>query len=302
MTANHNSIELTRALESAKSSLRQILGALSEEDRYIAEDVAAIFLSTRGDQEYGVEGLVGGAYIQPGFQVRYSDAHQIYTLLILNQPEISMRSMMNKLMNHDSVYDVIIDNDARPDGGLNLTVQIQIWKSAVKVKTLKTYEVHKDLSADDNMNGLIMSRNSKKDARDIIEAVINMERPDMWEPNWVNKVGADGKSYLLIAKPIRRVHLSFYRHLCGVSPVIMNTLLTPAITDGTVRCVSMSLHCKMRPDDDSDSDGEEEEVAPVKAKTPKKPRKMGISKLPIAKPNASKSWLGKLAAGLSFTK
>lgn len=297
--------DLTRALESAKLSLKQTLAPLEDADSVIAEDVGMMFLANCGDAQYEVEGLVGPSYAPPGFQIRHGSGQDLYTLMITNRPEISLRQIANKVMQHESVYDVIVDNDARAGGPANLTVQIIIWKARLTKQLPKKHEAKHDMIADDNMNGLIMSKASKKDARGVIEAVINMDGADMWEPNWVNNIAKDEKSYTLLAKPVRRVYLSFYTYLCAQYPVVQNIVLGREFTDKTVRCLSMTIYCTMRPDGEDDDDEEEEEESRKAKKGAKtKQKSQGIGHLPIAKKKTNggsgKSLLRKIAEKLSF--
>jgi hypothetical protein len=303
-------VDLARALESAKQSLTQALAPLEDDDMVIARDVGMIFINNCGDPDYEVEGLAGPSYAPPGFQVRHGSGQDVYTLIVTNRPEISFRQIATKVMKHESVYDVIVDNDARNGGTPNLTVQILIWKSRMSKQPPRKHEPKTTLTVDDNMNGLVMNKASKEDARGIIESVINMDGADMWEPNWEDNVARDGTSFTLTAKPVRRVYLSFYTYLCALVPTVQNVVLGREFTDKTVRCMSMTIYCNMREDkdggEDEDDEEEEEEVVRKRSKAGKtKQKSQGIKALPIAKKkvgNAKKSFFRKLGERLNILK
>jgi hypothetical protein len=251
----------TTMLSATQSALKTIITPLSLEDRHVAEDISNIMLMNSADKEYEVEGLTESSEYKPGFQLKVSETSNIYTLIILNRPAVSMRALI-KLFKHESVHDVTVENEPAPN---RMTVRIEIFKvSTTEVKQNKIWKPNHQLIVDNNINGLIISKASRQDAKEIISRVINMEDADMLEPLWENRESVDGMSYLLIASPIRRMSLSFYKHMLDSFPnILKNIILTPNLLEGgNLTCMRMTIHCninnnnknQMDTDDDSDSD------------------------------------------------
>lgn len=221
-----------------ESAFGQAAACLGENDRILARDVVSLFIGHAKDTLYGITSPFAGEFVVEVFSSETSDTYYVQIDAI---DQVSMKEV-TKITNHESVYDIRFEINSKTK---KMQAKIYIFKTKnSNHKEIRKYSPPEAymLSTNAKMNGLIINRNSKETAKEIIEHVTNMEK-QMWMPQWKNKQSDDGSEFMLMASPFQSFTLSFYMFLDKSMPQTINNIVLRAALYNDIPCISIMIYC-----------------------------------------------------------